>query len=898
MKDFKDICRKVGSEGVVLLRNEKNTLPLQSENVVSVFGRIQTHYIKSGTGSGGLVNVNYVVNIPDGLRGAGVRMNEELYSIYEEWEKEHPYDSGTGFNEPWCQEEMVLSEDVVKKASEKSDVAIIIIGRNAGEGKDNKKKEGSFLLTETEESMLEKVTSHFEKVIVLLNVGNIIDMKWVEKYQPSAVAYIWQGGQEGGNAVADVLTGNVSPSGKLADTIAYDADDYPSTENFGDDVRNYYCEDIYVGYRYFTTFAKNKILYPFGYGLSYTKFEYEDCSIDKQEKDVIVSLSVKNVGTYTGKEVVQIYGSAPQGKLGKPERVLVSYAKTKALEPGESERITITFSLKELASFDEFGITGHKSCFVLEQGRYKVMVCKDSVTEVYQDSFELEDDIMLEQCTKAMSPVRDFERIRPIVKDGVYEVGTEKVVADPVDVRERMQSQMPKEIAYTGDMGIQLADVKEGKATMEAFVAQFSDEDLCCIAFGEGMNSPKVTGGTGCAFGGITTSLLKKGVPIACGTDGPSGLRMDCGAKATSIPSGTLFACTWNDELLEELYECEGKEMTANNIDALLGPGMNIRRSPLCGRNFEYFSEDPVLSGRMALAQCKGIAKTGNTATIKHFCCNNQEHNRRDVDAVVSERALREIYLRPYEIVVKAGDYCKAIMTSYNPVNGYWSVINYDLNTTILRGEWGYQGFVMSDWWAKTCEEFDRAYGMNGAKGNDYVPVAEAQNDIFMVCVDAMDFEINNLPAALKSGRLNRAVLQRNAMTICRYLMNSQALDRFLSSLKDGSFAALEDMEVGKLLFEEENLQRKQKYMFECAETTSYLLEAEILSGGMELSQNTAIIYSNGEYKASFTVCGANDKAIKVMRKIDLKQGSNNITLTFPEQVLKVEKLRIYELKS
>ena len=895
MDKFKSICRKAGGEGIVLLQNEGNVLPLKQGSSVSVFGRIQNHYIKSGTGSGGLVNVDYVVGIPEGLKNAGIHIDEELTHPYAEWEKNHPYNKGTGFSEPWCQEEMPLSEVVVKAAAERADTAIVILGRNAGEGRDNKIESTSMLLTETEEDMLFKVTTHFKKVIVLLNVGNIIDMKWVEKYQPSAVAYVWQGGQEGGNAVADVLVGNVSPSGKLSDTIAYDLNDYPSTEYFGDLERNYYCEDIYVGYRYFTTFAREKILYPFGFGLSYTNFAYSDYSVEKDDKNVTVKLSVKNIGNFYGKEVVQIYVSAPQGKLGKPERVLVSYHKTAELKPGESENVEITFGLNEIASFDDYGVTGHKSSFVLEQGIYNVLVCKDSVTNLHKASFELEDDIVIEQCTKAMSPVESFERIKPIVENDTYKIVTEPVIADPVDVRARMNENMPAEIVYTGDKGIKLVDVRDGKNTMEEFVAQLSDEDLSCIAFGEGMNSPKVTGGTGCAFGGITASLLKKGVPIACGTDGPSGLRMDCGAKATSMPSGTLLACTWNDELVEELYTCEGAEMTANNIDALLGPGMNIHRSPLCGRNFEYFSEDPVLAGRIALAHCKGIAKTGNTATIKHFCCNNQERNRRDIDAIVSERALREIYLKPYEIVVKAGDYCKAIMTSYNPVNSYWSVINYDLNTTILRKEWGYKGFVMSDWWAKTCESFKRKNGTNGVDGNDYVPVAEAQNDIFMVCVDAKDFSLNNLPEALKSGRLKRAVLQRNAMTICKYLMHSRAMDRFLDTLREGNLSFTDELKAGELVFELENLQTEQQYEFDCPETKSYIIKAEILSGGMELSQNTAIIYANDEYKTSFTVCGAGGKMLEVLRKVELTDGMNRIKVKFPKEVLTVVKLSVHK---
>lgn len=895
MTQFKTVCRKTVNEGIVLIRNENNILPLKTQTTVSIFGRIQTHYIKSGTGSGGLVHIDYVVGIPEGLKNAGISINEELACIYDAWELEHPYERGTGFKEPWYQEEMPLTDAIVKSAAEKSDIAIVILGRNAGEGVDHKVEKGSFLLTEKEEDMLSKVTTHFDRVVVLLNVGNIIDMKWVEKYQPSAVAYIWQGGQEGGNGVADVLTGKISPSGKLTDTIAHDIWDYASTKGFGDERQDYYSDDIYVGYRYFTTFAKDKILYPFGFGLSYTEFAYSDCLVERNGDEIVVALEVKNIGECAAKEVVQVYASAPQGKLGKPERVLVAYHKTATLQPNESEKVKLTIKLKNLASYDDVGVTGHKSCFVLEKGRYDILISKDSVTDVYKSSFEIEDDVVLEQCQKAMSPVEDFERIRPVVENGAYKIEKEMVHAEPIDVQARMQSNMPVEIAYTGDIGILLSDVKDGKHTMDEFIAQLPEEELACIVFGEGMNSPKVTAGTGCAFGGVTASLFKKGVPLACGTDGPSGLRMDSGAKATLMPSGTLLASTWNDDLVEELFECEGNEMTENNIDALLGPGMNIHRSPLCGRNFEYFSEDPLLSGRMALANCKGIAKTGNTATIKHFCCNNQEFMRRKVNAVVSERALREIYLRPFEMVVKAGDYCKAIMTSYNKVNDCWSVANYDLNTTVLRKDWGYQGFVMSDWWAQTTEEYERKPGMNRATGNDHVPVAWSQNDIFMVCEDATDTSTNTLFAALEDGRLNRAILQRNAKNICNYLMHSRAMERHLAAIQSGDCDYPGDVKAGEILYEVTEIQAEQEIEFDCPRKQVYVLKVELLSGGMELSQNTLNVYANGEYKVSFTVCGASGKAVTVMKKVELSKGINKIVMTYPTQVLQVEKACICE---
>lgn len=898
-KEFNAVCRKAGSEGIVLLKNDNHVLPLQKGTKVSVFGRIQSHYIKSGTGSGGLVNVSYVVGIPEGLSAAGVVLNEELAEVYRQWEQENPFDVGGGWaKEPWAQVEMPLSDEVVRQAAKASDAAIVIIGRTAGEDKDNANVEAGYLLTETERDMLRRVRAHFEKVIVILNVGNIIDMKWVAEFDPSAVLYAWQGGQEGGNGVADVIVGNVSPSGKLTDTIAYDVTDYPSHPYFGGREKNCYTEDVYVGYRYFNTFARDKVLYPFGYGMSYTSFAYQDFEVEKAGDGVKVCLTATNTGAYTGKEVVQVYLQQPQGKLGKPERVLAAYAKTKALAPGEAQKLTMRFALSDFASFDDLNETGHESCFVLEQGCYGVCISTDAMTDVYQATFSLREDIVVRQCIKAMWPVEDFEKMKPAAVADGYEVSFQKVTGQPNDLRAKIDAGAPEEISYTGDRGIKLVDVRDGKATMEEFIAQFSDEDLAVIAFGEGMNSPKVTGGTGCAFGGLSESLLRKGVPIACGTDGPSGLRMDCGAKGTSMPNGTMLACTWNEELLEELFTWEGKEMNDNNIDVLLGPGMNIHRHPLCGRNFEYLSEDPLLSGRMAYAQCKGMANAGVSGTIKHLCANNQENNRHNLDSVVSERALREIYLKPFEIAVRLGDACKAVMTSYNPVNGTWTSGHYDLTTTILREEWSYTGFVMSDWWCRTKrEEFDRYHGKINQSERDYIPCVEAQNDIYMCCKNSADFKNLNVYGALVSGRVARGFAQRNAMNVCRFLMHSTAMERHLAMSEEGLKAMLGKIEKGALLLESKEISAENEVVFVCQQAGDYILGADIASVGTQLSQNTMIFYANGEYITSFTVSGSNGQVAENLKRITLTEGQNHITVKYPQNALSIARLCIYEEK-
>ena len=316
---YASLARQAAAEGAVLLKNDDQALPLKKETI-SVFGRIQFHYYKSGTGSGGLVNAKYVVGITDALlEEENLSVNEELAEVYRSWIAEHPFDQGCGWaQEPWCQEEMPLEEKLVEEAAAKSDAAVIVIGRTAGEDRDASAEKGSYLLTDLEEDMLSKVCRAFERVIVVLNVGNIIDMKWVDKYRPSAVLYTWQGGQEGGHSVADVLTGRVNPCGKLADTIAYDISDYPSTENFGGDTFDLYTEDIYVGYRYFETFARDKVLYPFGFGLSYTGFGITCSPAEHRDGETIVRVKVTNTGALPGKEVVQVYVNPPQGKLGKP----------------------------------------------------------------------------------------------------------------------------------------------------------------------------------------------------------------------------------------------------------------------------------------------------------------------------------------------------------------------------------------------------------------------------------------------------------------------------------------------------------------------------------------------------------------------------------------------------
>lgn len=766
---------QVVSEGIVMLKNDNDALPLNPDDEIALFGRIQLHYYKSGTGSGGMVNVSKITGIPDGLLENGVSVNEELLDVYRKWDSENPFDLGDGWGkEPWSQTEMPLDEALVAHVSESSHTAIVIIGRTAGEEQDNSLHEGSYLLTAAEKDMLAKVRHHFPKMIVLLNAGNIIDMNELLSFDPDSVLYVWQGGMTGGTGTADVLTGKISPCGKLTDTIAANVNDYPSAPYFGDPYRNFYSEDIYVGYRYFETFARDKVLYPFGFGLSYTTFDIAITGAKQLSDKWDFTVKVTNTGNYSGKEVVQIYCKAPQGRLGKPSRVLCGYEKTDTLAPGKSQVMTISVSNAQIASYDDSGVTGHAHCFVLEEGTYRFYAGSDvrSAKEFYhcpQNSTEV-----ISRHEQALAPVESFDRIHPEISEGRYVIRMENVPLSHVDEAKRRQDNLPKEIPFTGDKGIRLADVKNGTHTMDEFIAQLTDYDLSCMIRGEGMNSPKVTAGTAAAFGGVSDELTALGIPCGCCDDGPSGMRLDCGTKAFSLPNGTMIACTFNRTLIRELFSLTGLEMIANKVDCLLGPGMNIHRHPLNGRNFEYLSEDPFLTGTIASAQLKGLHSAGVTGTIKHFCGNNQETDRHDTNAVISERALREIYLKGFEIAVKEGN-ADSIMTTYGPVNGVWTAANYDLTTQILRNDWGFTGFAMTDWWAKINRRGQ------AVDKSDLAAMAMAQNDVYMVCSCGAQND-DNILASLKDGSLQRSELQRCAANICRFLMNTHAMNRLLGT--------------------------------------------------------------------------------------------------------------------
>ena len=764
------LCRKTAAESIVMLKNKDSVLPITPDRTVSVFGRVQNDYFYVGYGSGGDVKAPYKVSLMQGLRNCGkIEINELLARTYEKWGEQNPVDDGFWGHWPMSYDEMPVDFSMARTAASSSDTAIVVLGRAAGEDRENKLEKGSYYLTDTEKQLLDSVTSAFDKVVLLLNCGSIIDMFEIAEYgdKISSILYVWQGGMESGNAVADVLCGDVSPSGKLTDTIASNYSDYPGSSDFGAKEFNCYTEDIYVGYRCFETFAKEKVLYPFGFGLSYTDFAVENTECSVKNGKVTLTADVRNTGVFKGKEVLQAYYEAPCGRLGKPSRVLADFAKTKELAPGESEKVTLGFSVADMASYDD----EIEYSYILEKGFYKFYLGSDVRSASLCGEFEQEKSEIIKRLSQVSAPKAEnaFERIKFI--DG-------KAVKAPVpiakyDLKEIILNNLPEEIPQTGDKGIKLSDVKDGKASMREFVAQLSNTELEAISRGDYiMNSPLGAPGNAGTFGGVLESLREKGVPAATTTDGPSGIRINEGASL--LPIGTALACTWNCALAEELYEKVGEEMKKVGSDVLLAPGMNIHRNPLCGRNFEYFSEDPLLTGRIASAIVRGVQKAGVSACPKHFACNNQETNRTHNDSRLSERALREIYLKGFEICVKTAKPWN-IMTSYNKINGVWGHYNYELCTRILRGEWGFEGSIMTDWWMRSSKspEFpnikDQAYRVRSGV-NVLMPGGERTG---RRKPDGTLLKTLGKPDGITLGEL-----QQNAAHVLNFIMNSYAMKR------------------------------------------------------------------------------------------------------------------------
>ena len=753
------LCR-AAAEGAVLLEND-GTLPLKDK--FALFGRAQADSFYTGYGSGGDVIKPYQVSIAEGiLKERGLAPDIELLETYRKWAKEHPVDHGYWGNWPLNYPEMPLTEDFVKDVAARAETAVVVLGRAAGEDRDCLLQEGSYYLKAEERNMLALAKKYFKKLVVLLNIGNVIDFSWVDEFAPNAVLLLWQGGMETGNACAKLLSGAVSPSGKLSMTIAKRYEDYPAS-NFGDASHTDYTEDIYVGYRYFETFAKEKVRYPFGYGLSYTAFSV-DPSLTYAQQGAEICVKVKNTGNCAGRCVVEAYVQKPFGKDGNPKRELVGFYKTGLLPAGGEEEAVIPVPVYRITTYDE-----ETSSEVLLGGEY-VFFAGEDVRSAKEAGRVTTEGRVLRHLAERGAPRMPFPVFRAEDNGGEYALVQVPVRLARSDVKAEMAASIPPESLWeVHTEPCTFEDVRAGKVPLRAFVSQLSFDELEAVSRGDyKMNSPLGPEGNAGAFGGVLPSLNRKGVPPVITTDGPSGIRLK---RASSlIPIGTLLACTFDEALVSEVYAGVGEEMRERGSDVLLAPGMNIQRSPLCGRNFEYYSEDPVLSGKIAAAAVKGIQSAGVSACPKHFACNNQEFNRNNHDARVSERALREIYLKGFEICVReANPHC--IMTSYNKINGVWAHYHFELVRGILRGEWGFGGCVMTDWWMKRarCPEYpklkDNAYRIRAGvnvlmPGGDYIGKRKPDGTV---------------RAAMKKDGLTMAELRRNAEEVLGFVLHSSA---------------------------------------------------------------------------------------------------------------------------
>lgn len=770
--------RNAAREGMVLLKNENNVLPLSLGQKVVLMGKGTADYVKGGGGSGDVV-VDYSMTLADGMREkmakGKVQVFDELINFYVDniWAQ---YNSGCV---PGLTSEPEIPADLLERAREFSDTAIVSISRFSGEGWDRTSvgeadirreygswegedrdvnlanqifERGDFYLSKAEEKMIETAKKNFAHVIVVMNVGGMVDSEWF--YQDDrieAVLMAWQGGIEGGGAAADIICGDANPSGHLTDTFAKSLEDYPSSAEFhksADYVE--YTDDIYVGYRYFETIpgAAERVNYPFGFGLSYTNFEIALDNAMVKDQQIIFEVLVRNAGNVAGKEVVQIYASAPQGKLGKAKKVLVGFTKTFFLDPGERQLIKVSVDIKNLASYDDQGLV-QKSAWVLEKGKYRFYV-GENVRDAGETEFiyEVTEDRVLEQLSERLKP---YGLTKRMLADGTFqEVQVEEKPQDPCGFERQdplsLEGVLPIVRGESGKSLLrmqmekkpQLIDVYKGKMSLDDFLIQLPLQNRIDLLGGQPNTGLANTFGIG--------NQAEYGIPNVMTADGPAGLRVtaDSGVTTTAWPCATMLACSWNTELVEGVGRSAALEVKENNIGMWLTPACCIHRSPLCGRNFEYYSEDPFLSGKIGAAMVNGIQSEHIAASPKHFAANNKETNRKASDSIVSERALREIYLKQFEIIVKESDPW-TIMSSYNLLNGTHTSESYDLLTGILREEWGFQGMVTTDWWSLGEHYLETKAGNDLKMANGYPDRVKKAYEMGLISEEEINLAVKNI---------------------------------------------------------------------------------------------------------------------------------------------------------
>ena len=820
-KDNAILAREAAAEGFVLLKNEAQTLPLKPGTKIGLYGAGAVRTIKGGPGSGD-VNNRYNVNIYDGLKNAGYEITSVEWldgydSCYiqarESWKSEIfrklTEECNGNFFEAYSTTPFSMPAGAaIDEAAAKEDgaeIAMYVLARIAGENADRRDEAGDYYITEEERAQIAALCEAYEKVILVVNTGGLIDLAFTDEFPNiTAVLQFVQAGQEGGNALADVISGKVTPSGKLVDSWALDYMDYPNAAYFshksGDVYREEYREGIYVGYRYFDTFDV-PVRYSFGYGLSYTEFDIKVTGISKQisaqgKPTLSVSVDVINTGAaYSGKEVVQVYVSCPQGKLPKEFRRLAAFGKTKLLAPGETQSLTLSMELYQLASYSE-----EQAAWLLETGTYGIWVGNALSTAALCGTFVLDETKVLVQC----------EHICPL-KESLEELQPDKAKLEEKQtawLRKAEERKLPKvqisakELPTETVVYEKLQDQYPGRAG--EIVDQLSTEELIALATGDpakdqGASALGSAGQTVPGAAAETVTVAEKApyyVASIVLADGPAGLRLrseyqvredgsiDGGdfldgfengyfaepkeskgivyhQYCTAIPVGTLLAQSWNLELMHTLGRMIAGEMNEFEVTLWLAPGMNIHRNPLCGRNFEYYSEDPLLAGSMAAAMTQGVQSIpGCGTTIKHFACNNQEDNRMGSDSILSERTLREIYLKGFETAIRSAQ-PMAMMTSYNLINGVHAANNYDICTKAARDEWGFAGAIMTDWTTTT----DSTAGECTAAG-----CMKAGNDMVMPG-DMRDHA--SIRQALKDGTLDIRELKRCVYHTIKIILQS-----------------------------------------------------------------------------------------------------------------------------
>ncbi len=757
------LSKEAAEEGMVLLENENQALPLAQGSKAALFGTGSYGTIKGGTGSGDVYN-RYTISVYDALTSTYNISNMDWWSEYlktfeekkaqaAEEKKDNDYVKYTqgrfgGADSFVAIDQALTKKDIDAAKASGATTAFYTISRVSGEGADRTIGKGDYELSEVEYNNIKLIAKNFDKCVVLLNVGGVVDTKFFSEIEGvDGLVLMSQAGMEGGNALADILTGKTTPSGKLTDTWAKNYSDYPAAatigDNDGDNKQEDYKEGIYVGYRYFDTFNITPA-YEFGYGKSYTSFDIEPLTVAADENNVSVTVNVTNTGdTYSGKEVVEVYFSAPDGSIEKPYQELAGFAKTDNLAPGESQELTVTYKTTEMSSYDEA-----KAAYVMEDGDYIVRVGDSSRNTKVAGVLTLDKDVVTEQLSNQLTLDKNWKDLSKTgktpysYKDEAAQIKAAARIALPsAKIKtENNASQIDEkkvttyltadaakdykaaenEVVETVDAvpaNTKLIDVYDGKVSMESFVASLDDTQLANLANGIsgaatssdtwGADANSVTGAAGETSQLYFNSL---GIPNTVEADGPAGIRVTAETTdkdgnavynyCTAFPIGTLLAQTWNTDLVNRVGKAIGEEMVEIGVTLWLAPGMNIHRDPLCGRNFEYYSEDPALTGYVGSAITAGVqSNKGVGVTIKHYITNNQETNRSAVNTSVSERTLREIYLKGFEMVVKSAQ-PMAIMSSYNKVNGTYACENFDLLTSVPRGEWGFDGMVMTDWGA------------------------------------------------------------------------------------------------------------------------------------------------------------------------------------------------------